>query len=66
MNNENIPNENKIDDTDEYYEDNEVNEFKENIENFSQESNNSKLKCFVSKKWLNNLINGLKDCKTIK
>ena len=66
LNNDNIPNENKIDDTDEYYEDDEVNQFKENIENFSQESNNSKLKCFVSKKWLNNLINGLKDCKTIK
>lgn len=66
LNNDNNQNENNIDDIKEYYEDIEVNHFKENIEKFSQDSKNEKIKCCVSKKWLNNLINRLKDCKTIK
>jgi hypothetical protein len=50
-----------------YIEDIEVNEFKENLKNYNLDSSQKKkLKCNVSKKWIKNLINGLKDCKTIK
>ena len=50
-----------------YIEDIEVNQFKENLKNYNLDSSQKKkLKCNVSKKWIKNLINGLKDCKTFK
>lgn len=66
INNNIVKFEKNEDNKDENDEDKIVNNFKENLQIFNQQSKKKKLKCNVSKKWIKNLINGLKDCKTIK
>ncbi len=47
-------------------EDNEVNNFKRNLQIFNNEPlKKKKLKCNVSKEWLNHLFHGLENCKTL-
>ena len=65
INNNIVKIEKNEDNKEENDEDKIVNNFKENLEVFNQQPKKKKLKCNVSKKWLNNLYEELKKYKTL-
>ena len=65
INNNIVKNEKNEDNKEENDEDKIVNNFKENLEVFNQQPKKKKLKCNVSKKWLNHLFEESKKYKTL-